>query len=818
MAATIAEAYVQILPTTNGITGALTSSLGGAATTAGAAAGAKASSSFGTKFSTGLATVGKVGAAALTASTVAVTAFGTSAVKAGSEFDSAMSQVAATMGYTTNELNDDTTEASQNMATLRDFAQEMGNTTSFSASEAAEALNYMALAGYDAETAMGMLPSVLSLAEAGNMGLADASNMVTDAASALNLTLEDGTVDIEKVTNMIDQMAAASSDTNTTVSELGDAILTIGATAADCADGTQELSTVLGVLADNGIHASEGGTHLRNIITSLQEAAEDGSVAFGDFSVAVYDDGKMRNTIDIITDMKEGLGDLSQESRNAILSGVFNKTDLASIKALLNTTEERFNGLTESIGNSTGASEEMAKTMKDNLSGDITSFKSALEGVKIAVSDELTPTLREFVTFGANGLRQLKTAFTTDGIDGAVSAFGTILTDGLTMITSKLPEVVTAGATLLQSLVTGITQNSSTIVGAAVSILNTLISTIGTLVPQLLDAGLQIVTQLVLGISSALPSLIPTAISMLNEIKNSIITNLPLLLDAAITLLKTLATSITDNLGDLMETGADIIAEVEDAIVGSAPELATAAMEIITQLVLGLIDNMPQVVSAMITIRTSMMSAILNNLPELVEAGITIIGQYIAGVTQEIPHLIEMFPEMIDKIAAKFTEYDWSSIGTAIIQGIKNGILNATSLIKDAAKAAAQSAYDAAKNKLNINSPSKLFRDDIGKAIPEGMALGIDNNTKYVTDAMDDLSTLTAQSISTDNILRSSQKYSDSAELSGASDSLAEGTHITIEESINMGDTKLKEIISEYVITKIGNETRAVKIAQGGYY
>lgn len=812
MAATIAEAYVQILPTTNGITGALTSSLGGAATTAGAAAGAKASSSFGTKFSTGLATVGKVGAAALTASTAAVTAFGASAVSAGSDFDSAMSQVAATMGYTMSELNDSSSEASQNMETLRTFAQEMGSTTAFSATEAAEALNYMALAGYDTETSMSMLPTVLDLASAGSMDLAAASDMVTDASSALGLEIDD-------TKTLVDQMASAASNSNTSVSQLGDAILTIGATARSVKGGTEELSTVLGVLADNGIKGSEGGTHLRNILLSLQDAAEDGKVAMGDFSVEVYDsEGNMRSMVDIIGDMQTGLGDLDQASKDAIISGVFNKTDLASVNALLGTEQERFTELSASIRDSSGAASEMADVQLDNLSGDITLFKSALEGAKIAVSDELTPTLREFVTFGSEGLSQLTEAFNTDGVDGAISAFGTILTDGLTMITSKLPEVVTAGATLLQSLVTGITQNSSTIVGAAVSILNTLISTIGTLVPQLLDAGLQIVTQLVLGISSALPSLIPTAISMLNEIKNSIITNLPLLLDAAITLLKTLATSITDNLGDLMETGADIIAEVEDAIVASAPELATAAMEIITQLVLGLIDNMPQVVSAMITIRTSMMSAILNNLPELVEAGITIIGQYIAGVSQEIPHLIEMFPEMIDKIKAKFTEVDWASIGRSIIEGIKNGISNAASLISTAAKDAAKSAYESAKSYLQINSPSKLFRDDIGSAIPEGMAVGIDKNTGYVTDAMNDLSDLTASSISADNILRSSQKYSDSAELSGASDSLAEGTHITIPMSIDMGGTKLKEIVAEFVITKIGNETRAVKIAQGGYY
>ena len=148
MATNIATAYVQIVPSADGIGDSLEKELSGASSTA----GTNASSSFGSSFSKGLTTVGKVGAAAIAATTTAVTSFGASAVSAGADFDSAMSQVAATMGYTMDELNDSSSEASQNIETLRNFAQEMGSSTAFSATEAAEALNYMALAGYDTET------------------------------------------------------------------------------------------------------------------------------------------------------------------------------------------------------------------------------------------------------------------------------------------------------------------------------------------------------------------------------------------------------------------------------------------------------------------------------------------------------------------------------------------------------------------------------------------------------------------------------------------------------------------------------------------
>ena len=304
------------------------------------------------------------------------------AAKTTADFDSAMSQVAATMGTTVDEIQD-----------LSDFAREMGATTAFSATEAAEALNYMALAGYDAETSMKMLPTVLNLAAAGGISLASASDMVTDAQSALGLSIEETAV-------MVDQMAAASSKTNTSVEQLGSAFLTIGATARGVSGGTQELATVLGVLADNGIKGAEGGTHLRNILLSLQSSAENGKVMFGDLAVSVYDaDGNMRSMVDIIGDVQAGLGGMSQESKDAILSGVFNKTDLAAVNALLGTSADRFDELAVAIGDSGGAAGKMADTQLDNLKGDITLLKSAVEGLAISFGKILVPYIRNGVSW-----------------------------------------------------------------------------------------------------------------------------------------------------------------------------------------------------------------------------------------------------------------------------------------------------------------------------------------------------------------------------------------------------------------------------------
>ena len=351
-------------------------------------------SGFGKLASKGLATVAKVGAAAIAGAAGAVSVFGVKSIQAGMDFDSSMSQVAATMGTTVDQIGE-----------LRDFAQEMGRTTAFSATQAADALNYMALAGYDAQTSMAMLPNVLNLAAAGGIELAQASDMVTDAQSAFGLTTE-------QTTAMVDQMAKTSSKTNTSVQQLGEGFLKIGATARNLKGGTQELATMLGVLADNGIKGAEGGTHFRNILLSLQNPTEAGAKALQQLGVSVYDSsGKMRSTVDIIKDMQNGMKGMSDESKQAMLSGMFNKTDLAAVNALLNTSSDRFDELSASIGDCAGAAQEMADTQLDNLEGDVTLFKSALEGAEIALSDGLNPALRALTQAGTKGLEYLTKAF-----------------------------------------------------------------------------------------------------------------------------------------------------------------------------------------------------------------------------------------------------------------------------------------------------------------------------------------------------------------------------------------------------------------------
>lgn len=323
--------------------------------------------------------------------TAGVTALGTASVTTAANFESAMSQVQATMGITKDSMSTVNGESVNTMNALSNLAKEMGSKTAFSASECAEALNYLALAGYDTQQMCDTLPTVLNLAAAGDIQLASASDMVTDAMSALGMGVgEAGT--------MVDQMAKTASTTNTSVAQLGEGILTIGATAKSIKGGTAELNTALGILANNGIKGAEGGTHLRNIILSLQSPTDAAAKQMEALGISVYDsEGNMRSLNDILGDLNTSMDGMTSAEKSNIISTIFNKTDLSSVNALLANTGSTWDDLQQKITDSGGAAQQMADTQLDNLQGQITILKSALEGLAISFGELLMPAIKQIV-------------------------------------------------------------------------------------------------------------------------------------------------------------------------------------------------------------------------------------------------------------------------------------------------------------------------------------------------------------------------------------------------------------------------------------
>lgn len=430
----------------------------------------------------GLSNVGSVASKALGLTTKAVgsvsaglSAGAIASVKFGSNFEAAMSGVAATMGMTSAEIN----SGSADYERLEQAAKDAGATTKFSASQAAEALNYMALAGYDVDESIATLPTVLNLAAAGGMDLATASDMVTDSMSALGDMA--GTAD-----SFVDKMAKTSQKSNTSVAQLGEAILTVGGTAKSMAGGVDEMNTVLGILADNGIKGAEGGTALRNMILSLSAPTDTASAKMEELGLSVFDaEGKMRPMNDIFNDLNGILSTMTEGEQTQVLNTIFNKVDLKSVNALLANSGERFDELSGYIADCDGAAANMADTMNNNLQGSVTILQSALEGLGIAVYEQMEEPLKEAVKVGNGYIDELSAALKENGPDGLVAALGQILADIALRAAEFAPQLIELAVQLIKELAQGIIDNLPELIEAAGKIADAILDGIGDLCPAL---------------------------------------------------------------------------------------------------------------------------------------------------------------------------------------------------------------------------------------------------------------------------------------------------------------------------------------------
>jgi len=694
--------------------------------------------------SAGAVAMGNLASNAISTALSKTVDFAKSSIKAGADFDSAMAQVAATSGVTMDELNNNIVTVGDFTGSLRDFAQQEGATTAFSATQAAEALNYMALAGYDATTSIQMLPNVLNLAAAGSMDLAAASDMVTDAQSALGLSLDETNV-------MVDQMAKASSTTNTSVSQLGEAILTVGGTAKSMKGGTEELSAVLGVLADNGIKGAEGGTHLRNMILSLSSPTDNASVALDKLGISLYDaQGNMRSLSDVFQDLNKSMEGMTDEQKTNTIATIFNKTDIKAVNALLGTNAERWNEVYGAIDNAAGSAEQMANTQLDNLSGDITIFQSALEGAQIAISDGLSPTLREFVQLGTEGLSEVTQALKEGGVSEAANALGGWLADALAKVTEMIPSIIEAGIQVIMGLVSGMgqampqiistagqsistlvqgfAQNFPRVVAEGMEVVSNIANGIVEGLPKVAEQGVQIITTLAEGISQNLPQIVETVVHVVSQLITTIAENLPLIIAAGVQVLQALVKGIANSIPEMIGTVITVIEAIGETIVENLPTIIESGLELLLALAQGIADNLPEMTDTIIEVITQIITVIIEHLPEIIEVGVEILIALGKGLIDTIPVLVADIPQIIDAIKNAFLDIDWGAVGSNIIDGIKSGISSAAGRIADAAREAARKALDAAKDFLGIHSPSTVFRDQIGKYMALGMAEGFEDN------------------------------------------------------------------------------------------
>lgn len=313
--------------------------------------------------------------------TTVIGGLGIAAVKTAADFDSSMSQVAAISGATGDDLQ-----------ALRDKAREMGEKTKFSASEAADAMTYMAMAGWKSKDMISGIDGIMSLAAASGEDLATTSDIVTDALTAFGLSAKDSG-------HFADILAAASSNANTDVSMMGETFKYCAPIAGALGFSAEDTAEAIGLMANAGIKSSQAGTALRTIMNNLAGDVKISGRAIGEVTIATTNaDGSMRDLSDILADCRVAFGNLTESEKANAAESLVGKNAMSGFLALMNAAPEDIAKLSGAIDNCDGSAEKMAATMQDNLAGQLTILKSQLQELAISFGEILMPAIRSIVS------------------------------------------------------------------------------------------------------------------------------------------------------------------------------------------------------------------------------------------------------------------------------------------------------------------------------------------------------------------------------------------------------------------------------------
>lgn len=577
----------------------------------------------------------------------AVGGFGVSAVKSGMQFDATMSEVSAISGATGQDFQD-----------LRDKALEMGAKTKFSASEAAEAMTYMGMAGWKAGDMISGIEGIMNLAAASGEDLALTSDIVTDALTAFGKSAGDSG-------HLADIMAAASSNANTNVAMLGESFKYVAPVAGALGYSMEDTSLALGLMANSGIKASQAGTSLRTAMANMASPTKNMAAVMDEYGISLTNaDGSMMSLQDVMIQLREKMGGLDEATQASAASMLFGKEAMSGMLAIINAAPEDFEKLTGAIYDCNGAAEEMAATMIDNLQGDLTLLGSAFESLQIAISDSLTPTLREFAQFGQRAMSSLLEGFQGGGVSGFMSALSGIVTDGVKMLAEKAPEFASVSVQFIGALGEGILNASPQILESAGQVVSTMITGLSTFLSEhgeeMAQFGIGIVNSIFSGFSQAG-----------EVISENIGTFISLIAEAFLSYHESLFT-----------VGLDILGAIGHGIIDNKDQIQSIASETITNMVTGIRDNAPMIIDGGIALLEALVGAIEENLPYILEAGAAIVGELISGIstaspgvqaiiaTAVLPHILKII-EVVGNIGGAVSNVS-SLVGGAIntIMGI----------------------------------------------------------------------------------------------------------------------------------------------------
>ena len=579
----------------------------------------------------------------------AVAGLGAAAVKMGSDFEAQMSKVEAISGATGDQMTE-----------LNAKAMEMGAKTKFSATEAGQAFEYMAMAGWKSEDMLNGIEGVMNLAAAAGEDLGTTSDIVTDALTAFGMKAEESA-------HFADILAAASSNSNTNVSLLGTSFKYVAPVAGAMAYKAEDVAVALGLMANSGIKSTMAGAALRNIITNMAKPTDQVAEAMSDLNLSLEDgEGGVKSLKDVMGDLREAFGNIqmpqeefaaaladldSQFESGAITEEKYNKATeelyhkafgaegalkaqyaatlagrqgMAGLLAIVNSSEEDYNALTDAIYGCDGAAEQMAETMNDNLQGQIVILKSSLEGLALTLYQDVQTSAKDTVVAFKDMVNSMNDAYKENGFEGLAEAAGDAFAQIAVMAGEVVPKIVNVASTFVSSFAKSISEH----------------------VDELGASGAEIVT----------------------AIANAIITNVGTMYSAAAELLASLLSHLSENIPQLIETAKEAASTLAQALIDNGPTIGASAASIIAQLASALIDNMPAIIDTAGQIAKAFLDGVEQAIP-----GLSPIIELLKGLAEHLDILIPI-------IAAVFAGQQVFGFATTIV-----GLVGKIMALKDAA-------------------------------------------------------------------------------------------------------------------------------------
>ena len=613
----------------------------------------------------------------------AVGAIGLAAIKTGAQFDTSMSRVKALSGATDKEFQ-----------LLRDTAMKLGKDTVFSASEAAEGMGYLAMAGYKTNEIVAAMPGLLDMAAAGQTDLATTADITSNILSAFG-------IEAAKTGDVADVLTKTFTSSNTSLESLGETMKYVGPVAKSAGWSLEETATAAGILGDAGIQGSQAGTALRQMLLRLIDPPKEAAEALDQLGVSAIDNatGKIKPLEQIIREIDEATKDWDDAQRAAIVSQIAGVSSSAAMLALLDAgadTIADFQGELEKAAESTESfAKEVAEIQLDNLEGQLRLLGSVMETLGIKIYDELKAPLQEVAKDAGIAVGRLVDAFDESGFMGLADEVGSVLADALQKAASFAPKILDMGKRIILSFLEGIRSNMGEISTSMATMLQGVIESFVEIYPAFIATGIELIANILQGLAEGMPQIIESVQTGASMLIDAIVENLPLMLEAGIQIIVMLAQGIAEMMPELITQFIELVIMLADVIIENLPTMIEAGLQIILAIAQGLIENLPTLIEHVPRIINAFFDAFIENLPRIVMAGVQLIGMLIKGIIQSIPTLIANIPAIVRAIVNVITMYNWAQLGKTIMTWLKNGIMKMPGQMAQAGKHIAEAAWEA---------------------------------------------------------------------------------------------------------------------------